>query len=430
MTTPAFPGFDYKDAASVHRRLLESLPPLHRRALEVVTSVAGPGVYLVGGIVRDFLLGRSNLDLDFVCLAPASQTVAELLPGLRAEFGAEALKVMYYEGFGTVRLDIGPTLHLDFATARHETYSQPAALPTVSFPATLEQDLRRRDFSFNALALAADGQFYDPFDGLTDLRDGWLRVLHELSFVDDPTRMIRGVRFAARMGYRFEPTTEQLLKEALAGGYFERLSAERKRNELRLILREKLPQRGLALLDHYGLLAAIHPTLSWNDSLQAQFDCLSGDAVELDWNAWLAVLLHHTVAEATSRLLNDLRFDRAESTLPVEVARLWQTVRPALAPGLKNSQLYDLFHSYGSESLVILRLLLPEESQREAVTCYLDQVAGRKPILTGDDLIRLGVSPGPAMKTLLARLRSAVLDGEASGAAAETAFIRRLIEVG
>jgi tRNA nucleotidyltransferase (CCA-adding enzyme) len=414
-------------------RLRRQLPEAHRVALDLVLAQNIP-VYLVGGIVRDLLLGQPNFDLDFVTLQPASVLARRVLPLFEQRFGRDKVKLLEHSAFGTARLDANQDLHLDFATARHETYAHPAALPTVSFPATLEEDLHRRDFTINAIALTPDGSLHDPFNGLKDLREGVLRVLHPASFIDDPTRMVRGVRFAARLDYKFEPETEQLLKEALKGGYFSLLSAERKRNELRLILKEARPEKALILLEHYGLLAKIHPYLDWPERNISPFwylDYYSKNIVKrkLEVYASLAIIFANLGKFKVEQIVRDLRFVGLEASVPVEVAQLWTEVRSQLVPGLKNSQLYNLLHSYSSEALQIFEArLLGKAKEQKLVRHYRKEVAGRKPILNGDYLIKLGVPPGPHIKTLLAELRDAVLDGEVKGREEEEAFLQRRIK--
>ncbi len=399
------------------------LPSDHRAGLELGLS-SGGSVYLVGGIVRDLVLGRANLDLDFVSLTPAIELARQLLPRFAQQFGTEAVKLTEHSAFGTARLEVGDKLHLDFATARREIYAHPAALPTVTFPATLQEDMGRRDFTINALALSPSGDLYDPFGGLQDLRAGILRVLHPRSFIDDPTRMIRGVRFAARFDFSFEAHTAKWLEEARVGGYFGLLSAERKRNELRLILKEIHPAKGLALLEKYKLLTALHPFLEWDEQLAATFPRTSQADISAANN--LAILLHKLGAARAEQVVNDLRFAGIEGEIPIAVARLWETVRPQLQANLKNSQLYNLLHEYNFPALLVFELLL-DEPERKIVGHYRDEVAGRKPLLTGDDLIRLGQKPGPPFCQLLADLREAVLDGEIAGREAEETFLRQQI---
>ena len=421
---PQFPPFDYKNPAVLLERLRAVLPPLHREALEVILE-HDPEVFLVGGIVRDLLLGRANTDLDFVTLRYAPEVVRRLLPSFKMNF--PQVKVLEYDAFGTVRLDLSDELHLDFATARREIYERPAALPKVAFPATLEEDLKRRDFTINALALSPRKGLLDPFNGLADLRDGWLRVLHDASFVDDPTRMIRAIRFAARLGYELEPITLKLLETARDENLFELLSAERKRNELRLILKELRPVKGLALLHKHALLARFHPALTWNAELAASFDRLEEALDRPRPYEYLAALLHLQGAENATAIIKSLNFAGLEATVPQEVARLWQEIRPELKPPLKNSRLDLFFRSYKAEALRVFAVLLPGE-QQEFIRRYREEVQGRSPVLNGNALLQMGVPPGPRIKELLAVLRAVVLDGEVVGREAEIAFLTKLLE--
>lgn len=423
---PKFPPFDHTDPAVLLEKLRAMLPSQPRQALETVLANA-PDVYLVGGIVRDLLLGRSNTDLDFVTLAYAPEVARRLLPAFKKKFPNP--KLLEHAAFGTARLDLTPGLHLDFATARRESYERPAALPTVAFPATLAEDLGRRDFTINALALSPQTGLADPFNGLADLRDGWLRVLHDASFEDDPTRMVRAIRFAARLGYELEPHTRHLLEAARDANLFELLTAERKRNELRLVLRELRPVKALALLQDYRMLPRFHPALSWNGELAAAFDRLEVTLDRPQPAEYLAALLHLQGDANAAAILKSLNFAGLEVAVPQEVARLWEEVRPRLRPPLKNSQLDLLFRPYKAESLRVFEALLPGEP-REFLRRYREEVQGRSPKLTGTALLQMGVPPGPRIKELLAKLRAAVLDGDTVGRDAETAFLKQLLENG
>jgi len=360
-----------------------------------------------------------------------------LVRPLEALAQLKQLNLIQHDAFGTARLDLifenNFALHLDLATARRELYARPAALPTVDpVPANLEEDLRRRDFTINALALSLDKGLLDPFNGVEDLREGWLRILHPHSFEDDPTRMVRGVRFAARFGYQFEPQTERLLKAALAGGFLGLLSAERRRNELFAILREALPEKALALLEQYGLLRAIHSELAWTEGLQISFRQLRAYlTIPASVIIYLAVLLHLTELTKLELLAKDLRLTLEEGRYLVAVARLWQEVGPKLEPELKNSQLYGLLHLYdytsGPNPLDLFEALaLPGRAVQ--VKRYLDELRHIKPELDGDFLKNtLGLKPGPQFRVWLADLQVAVLDREVQGREAEETFLRQRV---
>ncbi len=206
-----------------------------------IAALAPDPVYLVGGAVRDLLLGRGRADLDLVVEGdPAA---------LAAALGAEPLAA--HSRFATLKVELGDE-EVDIAAARRETYPRPGALPTVEPGAPIRTDLARRDFTINAMAVAAaePQELIDPYDGRADLEAGLLRVLHERSFVDDPTRAIRAARYAARFGFRLEERTEELLRAADLGT----VTPERRAGELRKLAGEATAVGGLELLADWGLV--------------------------------------------------------------------------------------------------------------------------------------------------------------------------------
>src|SRR5690606_15710140 len=235
---------------------------------------------MVGGVVRDLLLERPNLDLDFV----VESSAIDFAQSLRKQFGGQ---VNSFKPFGTARWKLNPEAaaalqvdidalpdHIDFATARNEFYEHPTALPTV-YQSSIKLDLQRRDFTINTLAIqvspkAASGQLLDFYGGLADLKAGLIRVLHSLSFVDDPTRILRAVRFEHRLGFKIEPRTAELIATALP--MLHRTTGERIRNELDLLLREPQPDRALLKMQEQGILEAIHPAFRIAPDLGEQFE--------------------------------------------------------------------------------------------------------------------------------------------------------------
>ncbi|PIZ25204.1 MAG: hypothetical protein COY47_07255, partial [Chloroflexi bacterium CG_4_10_14_0_8_um_filter_57_5] len=270
-------------------KLEKALPPerlaLIRAVAEEAAAQKSP-LYVVGGFVRDLLLERPSLDFDVVVEGDAialARALAKCYGGKvtsHSRFGTA--KWLIAEG-GTTKAEGGKassfilhpssfTLHpssLDFISARQEFYDRPSALPSVE-RGSIKLDLHRRDFTINTLALRLDGHHYgellDPWGGLNDLKDGLVRVLHSLSFVDDPTRMLRAVRFEQRFGFHIETRTLQLMEEARSS--LEKLSGDRIRHELNLILDEACAADILARLAELKLLTAIHPSLPWDDGLR------------------------------------------------------------------------------------------------------------------------------------------------------------------
>jgi tRNA nucleotidyltransferase (CCA-adding enzyme) len=241
---------------SLADRIETGIGPELRGILHAAGSLAaemGFCAYAVGGMVRDLFLERDTFDLDIVVEGEGIRFARGLADRLRA-------RVKGYERFGTATITLPGGARVDVATARTESYDAPAALPRVT-PGSIRDDLLRRDFTINAMALAlAPGEFgklLDEFGGVRDIREGRIRVLHERSFVDDPTRIFRAVRFEARLGFRIVAADERRIREALALSLLERLEEYRIAAELRLILGEPDPSRPLLRLAQLGVLEAL-----------------------------------------------------------------------------------------------------------------------------------------------------------------------------
>lgn len=242
---------------------LNDLPLLRKAA--ALAGAAGLELYAVGGCARDWALGRASADIDF--LVGGDQ--APLVAALEKEYGGGHRK---FKPFLTVRYFDAAGRRLDFARFRKEIYERPAALPTVCEAASAAEDLRRRDFACNAMAVRLDGpepfSLLDPCGGLADAKAGLVRVLHEKSFEDDPTRLYRAARFAGRFGWRLEAGTLELALAAVKAGLPGLLSRERLRNELVKLLAEADPLPALELLRELGALAFIHPAFSFSAALR------------------------------------------------------------------------------------------------------------------------------------------------------------------
>ena len=324
--------------------------------------------YLVGGVVRDLLLGREVADLD-VAIEGGAEALMDL-PGFSLE--RDAL-------FLTGRLEQGG-VKIDVAQTRAETYSAPGALPEVR-PASIGEDLARRDFTINAMALPLNGdrQLIDPHAGLDDLRAGLLRILHERSFVDDPTRALRAARYAARFGFELAPDTELLLRDA----DLSTVSEDRIDNELARIAAEDDPSAALRLLVDWGVMPSLDPGAP---DRVAEVTRLASDEA---WSGWvdreLAVVL------AIVRPLPQIReLAAATPERPSEAVRLAATWDPA--------------------QLLVARALGAE---------WLDRYAGEwrhvRLEVSGDDLLAEGIPEGPAVGRGLQAALSGKLDGEISG---------------
>jgi tRNA nucleotidyltransferase (CCA-adding enzyme) len=347
---------------------LSALPGLDR----VREAAAGTPVYLVGGAVRDLLLGRERTDLDLA----VEGDVAELGRRLGGDVHA-------HERFATatVRTD---ELELDLAAARSESYPRPGALPEVR-PATLAEDLARRDFTVNAMAvpLTGDAELIDPHRGLADLESGVLRILHDRSFVDDPTRALRAARYAGRYGFELEPRTEVLLRHADLAA----VSNDRVQAELRKLAAEPRARRGFELLDEWGLVPLAEG---------------AGGLVDA-----VAELM---ATETWSRVA-----DRGEAVLAAARGRGLPGARAlADAEVTRPSEGVELARRYDGVTLALARALGADWLDR-----YLEEWRGVRLDIDGGDLMDAGIPEGPAIGRGLAAAMRAKLDGEVSGAEEE-----------
>jgi len=401
------------------------LAPGMRDVLErlgVRASELGWRAFLVGGPVRDLLLGRTSLDLDVVVEGDAVTLAREIArPG-------EPAPVVHTE-FGTATIRAG-TGRVDLVTARAESYDRPGALPSVR-PGSIEDDLARRDFSLNAMALALNGEgrgeLVDPHGGRRDLEHGLIRVLHGRSFIDDATRMLRGVRYEQRFGFAFEPGTLSLVERDLA--YLDCVSGDRVRHELERTFEEEEPEQALRRLDVLGLLSALHSGLGFGPRrvdalLAARRGSLSSSV--LPGVCW-CVLAWGLDAGALPSLRARLNVRRSVSE-GIADALVLKELEPRLdLPEVKPAEVFDLLHGRSYAALLVAGLLFDGPRSRANVALYLSRLRHVRPALAGHDLLQLGFTDGPALGRALAALRSARLNGEIVSRHDEMALALRLL---
>jgi tRNA nucleotidyltransferase (CCA-adding enzyme) len=428
--------------ASDVRPALEACLPAWRlarlRQVQRQSSHLGLPTYLVGGFVRDLLLGQPPGDFDFVVEAARPPDDASAGPRLaRALAQAHGGEVTVHGAFGTATWFDPQGTAIDFATARTEVYPEPGALPQVTPAVSIQADLGRRDFTVNALAVRVDGdhlgEVIDAFHGREDLETHTLRVLHPRSFVDDPTRIFRAVRYAQRLEFGLAGDTEVLIPDALV--VIAALSGERLRHELELIFREAGAPRILARLDSLGVLRAIHAALRWGPSetgraavlaeLPAARWRLGQSAASDHFGAYLALLLDGAAPDDLGRALARLALNRevhadVTAALALRVAA-WSSATP---PSQVVAQLDRL-----SEAALVAAYVLREEA-RSTLDRYLAEWRFVRSELTGDDLVALGLTPGPQFKRLLWQLRAGRLDGTLTDRAAEVAVAQAALEAG
>ncbi len=405
------------------------------RSLGALADERGTTAYVVGGVVRDLLLDVPNYDLDVVVEADATdfaEAAAALLGG----------SVKAHTRFGTVILVLPGGRKIDVATARSEVYERPGALPTVT-PGEMESDLKRRDFTINSMALVLNadgfGTLLDPFDGRRDLTNQILRVLTNVSFADDPTRILRGVRFCARFGLSMEPITEALLRRAVSERLADTVSGERLLNELKLILSENDPWPPVFRLIDWGILPSM--VESWDPTKAVRAAIVEidrrlsekknvGEPTPERWLTLLAALLQPLQPAVRDRVVERLSGGRRLRGLVRELAEFEQDVLPELSAEEDPlpSVLYRMLKRFSSETLLLARAQSPGSAVAERVALYTSRLAGTKTELTGIDLAELGIPEGEAVGKILGGLLDARLDGEASSAEEERVLARSLAE--
>ena len=415
------------------RLLADRLPAALAPRVEAAAAVSrelGVPVYLVGGLVRDLVLGRENRDLDLVVegdgIAFARRLAAALGGRVREHREFLTAVVIDAEGF-----------HLDVATARSEFYRAPAALPEVATSA-IRQDLYRRDFTINTLAirLGPDRRpaLIDHFGGRDDLEAGVLRVLHSMSFIDDPTRVLRAVRLEQRLGFRMSPETLRLVEVALEEGVFARLSGSRLREELVLLLDDpQVALPGIERLAELGLLGELHPDLRLGEverrrlwAAVGAWDWFRIQGLEEPpvalWRLLLAALTAGLDEPGRRALADRLQLAGANRRALVGGAARRRRVQELLAGDPAPHAVAAALAQTGGEDLLLL-LAEGEARERSSVRRYLRELRGFELAIRGADLVAAGVAPGPAIGEALRRTRDARLDG-AIGAGEELGFAR------
>ena len=396
-----------------------SLPQERLALIDVAAGIAadeGTPLYLVGGAVRDLLLGRSTEDLDLVVEGNAETLAAVIAKRMSGDVVARSQ-------FATVKLKVwGSTL--DMSTARNEWYARPGALPQIAH-GTMSEDLARRDFSINAMAyplhLGHGADLLDPHGGLDDLRRGLVRTLHDGSFTDDATRIMRAVRYEQRLGFTLEERTESLLRRDLS--MLDTISGERLRREVQLWMEEERQLGILARADSLGVLAAIHPALA--GAGVAARETVTGEAGHAsDAHVCLALLVLSVSLTDGKTIIDRLRMPPGWATVVRDTVELRERLSGLAEAAISNSRLYQCLSPYDDAAVQAWSLAASDGRMREAFALYMDSLRHVRPSLNGRDLIALGVPQGPAVGAMLARLRSAKLEGAAEGRSQETELVR------
>lgn len=397
------------------------------RELGAVGDELGLPVYAVGGFVRDLLLGMENLDID-VTVEGDGIFFAERYAA------AHGYRVRSHTAFGTAVVIRDDGSKIDVASTRLEYYESPGVLPTVE-RSSLRHDLYRRDFTINTLAFCVNssrfGLMTDYFGGRQDLQKRIVRVLHNLSFVEDPTRVFRAIRFEQRLGFAIAPHTENLLRSAVRMNILTKVGGRRLLNELVLILREKEPLGAIERMASLGLLPSIHPhlklvpetgrvvheaaqVLTWFRLLYLADDCQQ-------WQVYLLALCDGLGDEEFEDVCHRLAvpgrvmsrvFGQRHHALGM-LGALQRRIRRG--PEIRNSEIYNWFRDLSLEVLLYLAAAASQEEVKRFVSQYLTRLRQVRCSLDGEALKALGMTPGPEFRHIMERLLAARLDGEVNG---------------
>jgi tRNA nucleotidyltransferase (CCA-adding enzyme) len=392
--------------------------------------------YMVGGFVRDLLLRRDNLDVDIV-----------IEGGDGVEFSREFartrdLRVRAHTRFKTAVLIFPDGFKIDVATARLEYYERPGSLPTIE-QSSLKLDLYRRDFIINTLAAALNrkrfGELVDFFGAQKDIKDRKIRVLHNLSFVEDPTRALRAVRFSEKFGFEIEKHTLNLIKNAVKLDVFQRLSGARLLDELRHILEDEAAGEAVKRLAALGLLKYVHPDISWDKDTASLFDrahdsivwhrlLYTGDTPE-GWLVLFLAITDQVKDRDLEGLVKRLSLSGKKRVGVVmsrpEGKRALEIIESGLAGQL--SVLYDLLSPLPLEVIIYLMAKARREESKKALSVYITRLKSMRTHLKGGDLKKMGLTEGAELGRVLKMVQAGRLDGELASRADEVKFIREYL---
>ncbi|MBI9084038.1 MAG: CBS domain-containing protein [Desulfobacterales bacterium] len=402
------------------------------RSIGEAAKEIGCSAYVVGGFVRDLFLYRPNEDMDIVIEGDG-------IAFARKYAKMSGARIHTHEKFGTAVIIFPDGFKIDVASARMEYYRFPAALPIVEM-SSIKLDLSRRDFTINTLAIQLNpgrfGTLIDFFAAHKDLKAKALRVLHNLSFVEDPTRVFRAIRFEQRFDFTIGKLTSGLIENAVRMDFFKQLSGRRVFTEIRLILEEDNPSRSIIRLNDYHLLGVIHPGIEMNKDLEALFnatkkvlswyDLLFLEESYLRWAVYFMILIRHCnrktsqaicerfeLAPRYRRLICDMRFD-ADRCL------YWLERHTPMDRG----QMYRQLAEFKTEPILYMMAVTRKKRVKQAISRYFTQLRFVRPQLDGKALLDMGLAPGPVFRKILDAILDAKLNGSLETLAEEMEFAR------
>lgn len=416
------------------KKLPQKLKQIICQASEVSASMRLPA-YLVGGCLRDLILGVKNFDLDITVEGDGILFAKKLAKKLKSQ-------LTVHERFRTATLIIPGYLKVDIASTRQEKYPDSAALPVVS-TGSLKDDLWRRDFTINALALnlapGNDQEIIDPFGGQADLALRRIRILHDLSFRDDPTRIFRAIRFSQRFDFKVEPKTLSLLKQAINDGLLDKVNPHRMRDELIIILKEQDPFKPLNALENLGGLSFISTKLKIGKSTSSLFKSVTQQIAgfvknfparrPLDaWLVYFAALLASLTLAQVKMIIAKLGLPKGDQK---RLMSYWQgrdkIIFTLSKKNLLPEQVFALLEPLSYETIILLGAVSGNKNLKKYLADFLKIYNGMRLCVSGNDLVSLGVLPGPGYQKIFTKVLAAKLNGQVKGRLSELALIRRIV---
>ena len=401
---------------------LNKLPNEIKDLIRLVSDIANKNnipAYLVGGFVRDLILGVKNLDLDIVVEGDGIKFAEVLSQKLN-------VGLIRHRRFGTATVILKKHLKVDIATTRQEYYPQPAHLPEVTC-GVLKDDLMRRDFTINAMAISINrqdfGRFIDCFGGRQDLADKKIRVLHNLSFIDDPTRILRAIRFEQRYNFKIEPKTLKLLREANELKMLERVQPQRLRDELILILKEGYPLKPLNRIKELIKFNFINSGLSLSKknlvflkSVESQINWFKRKYPkrrQLDtWLIYLIGLIDLLNINNIKLICKKFAFRRGEEKRILAYKKLEpQFIKELSRDKIKASRVFSLLEPLSYEVIILIKAKFKNKNLEKHIKDFFEIYNGTHLYISGADLHKLGLTPGPYYQKIFHRVLHAKLDG-------------------
>jgi tRNA nucleotidyltransferase (CCA-adding enzyme) len=422
------------------REYVKRLPQEVQDLIRLAGSVSGKNnmtAYLVGGFVRDLILGVKNLDLDIVVEGDGIRFAEDLASALKA-------KLIRHRRFNTATIVLKHSLKIDIATARSETYPYSASLPEVT-AGSLNEDLARRDFTINAMAISINsrdfGRSIDVFQGNSDLKNKKIRVLHDLSFIDDPTRILRALRFSTRYSFEIEPRTLRLLRDALRKRMLEKVQPQRLRDEIILILKESQPLKQIRQLRKVAGLSFISPCLKLSAHKWA---FLRSIETQVNWfkkkfpqrrtlDAWLIYfmgLLDSLDINEVKSVCGRFVFRAGEEKRISSYKKISRKFISELSKNnIRPSRIFALLEPLSYEVIILIRARYKYKNIQRHIADFLEIYNGMRIYISGHDLKGLGLTPGPRYQRIFTQVLNAKLNGSIKSKEEELSLIRELIKI-